>query len=213
MKQRYAVIVLFALILIAGFGFVCLFPNWEQNLYMYPYFVIGYLFGQWKNSVPKTILGLKYLSLVAFPIMLFFYNKKHYIYTTGIISSQNKMELISIDLYRWAIGFVGSIFALVIVELVYNALILRKPIIGNPLAKLGKKSLQIYCISVSLLSFWLPKLYTKFCNVVGSNIFAANMWLYNLLVTPCLAIVYAIVIYFFVKLLEKIKISKVIFGR
>ena len=200
-------------VLVLGAGFVWLFPNNDLNLYMYPYFVAGFLFSKYKDKIPMIIMKVKYAFLLLFPLMMLFYQKKHFIYTTGIKSSANKIEMISIDLYRWAIGFVGSVFALVIIELIYNLLICKKPVLGKPAVQLGKKSLQVYCLSIALLSFWLPKAYSKFCNMAGSNIFASNMILYNFVFTFLLAVLYAIVIYLFALLLEKIKIGKLLFGR
>ena len=201
------------LIIILGFGFVCLFPNWETNLYMYPYFVLGFVFAKYKDKLPKWFLNLKYIFIVVFPIMLLFFEKKHYIYTTGIVSSDSFTELIMIDVYRWAIGFAGSIFMMVILELLHRLVFVKRLTLAKPLASLGIKSLQIYCVSVSILSFWLPKLYGKICSMIGSNIFATNMVVYNYVFTPILAIVYAVLLYYIVVLLEMIKVSKVLFGR
>lgn len=60
------------LIIILGFGFVCMFPNWETNLYMYPYFVLGFIYAKYKDHIPKMLTNLKYLVLLAFPVMLIF---------------------------------------------------------------------------------------------------------------------------------------------
>ena len=201
------------IILLVGAGVVCLFPNWALNLYMYPYFVLGFVFAKYKDKLPKWFLNLKYISIIAFPVMLLFFEKKHYIYTTGIVSSDSFTELIMIDIFRWAIGFVGSIFMMVILEVIHRMVFVKKPTLAKPLASIGIKSLQIYCVSVSILSFWLPKLYGKFCSVIGSNVFATNMVIYNYVFTPILAIVYAVLLYCIVVLLEKIKVSQVLFGR
>ena len=201
------------LILIAGAIFVCMFPNWELNLYMYPYFVMGFLFAKYKKRIPKIVIKAKYVFIVVFPVMLLFLQKKHYIYTSGIISSNSITELIMIDGFRWAIGFAGSIFMLTIIELLYRFVFVKKPAIIKPIECLGRKSLQMYCISVSVLSFWLPKLYAKMCNLLGNNIFASNIIVYNCIFTPLVAVVFSILIYYIVKLLERIRISKVLFGR
>ena len=201
------------LIIILGAGFVWLFPNNDMNLFMYPFFVGGFYFAKYKDKIPMALMNVKYFSLVLFPLMMLFYQKKHFFYTTGIKSSANKLELLSIDLFRWAIGFIGSVFVLVILEVIYNNLICKKLIIAKPVAQLGKKSLQVYCLSIPLLSFWLPKVYSKFCNKIGGNFFAANMYLYNFIFTFFLAVLYAIAIYYFAILLEKVKVGKLIFGR
>ena len=200
------------LIIFLGVGVVALFPNWTMNVYMYPYFVIGFYFCKHKDKLPSAIISLKYSSLILFPILLVFYDTKHYIYTTGIISSDSIKELLMIDFYRWLIGFIGSVFALVIIELLFK-LPIFKNCISKPVSALGIKSLQIYCMSTSLLSFWLPEIYNKLCSMTGSNFFASNVIIYNFIFTPLLAIVYATGIYYVVMFMEKIKISKIIFGR
>ena len=200
-------------IVFLGLGFVCLFPNWGMNLYMYPYFIVGFYFAQYKERIPRLIINFKYFSLIAFPLMMFFYERKHYIYTTGVFSSSNTLELIAIDLYRWLIGFLGSVFVFLLTEIVYKAIIEKKPIIAKPFASIGKKSLQVYCLSVSLLSFWLPIIFGKVCGLIGKNIFVSHMWFYNFVFTPIIAIAYAIIIYYVVRLLERFKVGKLIFGR
>ena len=135
----------------------------------------------------------------------------------GIISKEFELyTLIEINLYRWAIGLVGSVFVLVLLEwfLVVMNKVKTIELLGHAISRIGQKSLQIYCLSLSLLSSFLPKLYSLFCEkIVGQNLFAQNMVLYNFLFTPVIAIGYAVVLYYLIRLLEKTKISKVVFGR
>lgn len=203
-------------IAIIGFGFVCLFPNLELNVFMYPYYLLGFIFAFIKDKIPTWIINIKYISLITFPVMLFFYKKEHYIYTTGIYNDEyNWMTIVGINLFRWAIGFVGCIFVLVIVK--WILILMQKTNIANQIgyaiSNLGRKSLQVYCVSIPLLSFFLPKVYSLFCVKIGINLFAQNMLLYNFVYTLILALCYAVVLYYCIKLLEKIKVSKVVFGR
>ncbi len=205
------------LLLCVGFGFVYLFPNSTMNLYMYPFFVLGFLFAENKDRLPSVMICLvKCVSLPLFPVMLLFYEKKHYIYTTGIIPNGNTIEQIIIDGFRWTIGLVGSIFVLVILEYLYKQckqVFLKKTGIVKPLSHLGMKSLQVYCLSVSLLSFWLPKLHNQLCSVLGGNRFASNMLMYDFVYTPLVAILYAIIICCIVRMMEKTKVNRIIFWR
>ena len=201
------------LFIILGFAAVYFFPNCQLNLFMYPFFAAGYLFSKYHERIPKQVLLIKYISLPLFPVMLLFYQKKHYIYTTGIIPAGNLIEQIKIDGFRWAIGLVGSVFVLVVIEFILKHIIANKPMIAKPLSLLGAKSLQVYCLSVPILSFWLPKIYAKVCDWVGSNALVSNMYIYNFVFTPFLALFYSILLYFLVKLMDKLKISRVVFGR
>lgn len=142
--------------------------------------------------------------------------KQHYIYTTGIFNSDyDFVTLIGINIFRWAIGLIGCVFVLVLVQwFIYLALKFRIPcMLLKATAALGKESLQVYCLSVSLLSYFLPKVYAHFCARIGLNIFAQNMIIYNIVFTPIVAIGYAVGLYYLVKLLDRVKIGKVIFGR
>lgn len=196
---------------------VLFFPNAEKNLFMYPYFIIGFYFSKYKNVIPKGIINLKYLSFVLYPIMLIFYENKHYIYTTGMFGHNCSSfgEALAIDGFRYAIGLVGSIFALTIIEVIYNTITskIRKPIIGLCLSKIGQYSLQIYAISTVLLSVYLPIIYSKTNLSTYNLIFIKNTLLYNFVFTVILSIAYSFLLYFCVKLLYKIKLGKFLFGR
>lgn len=205
------------LLLIAFSSVVLLFPHAEKNLFMYPYFVIGFYFSKYKNSIPKAILYLKYTSPVLFPIMLCFYEKKHYIYTTGMFSGNCTIgQQLSIDAFRYIIGLVGSVCALTLLELIFNFITVKvkHPIIGSCLAESGRYSLQIYAFSTALLSFYLPLVFSKFIDIIGgTNIFLNNMIIYNFVFTPILSVAYTFVIYFAVKLIYKTKLGALLFGR
>ncbi len=196
------------------------FPNGHNNLYVYPYFVIGFYFARYKNSGKnyKVLeLIIKIISIVLFVVMLFFFEKKHYIYTSNMFGNEYSfVDYVGIDLFRWAIGLVGCISVLSIVEWLFNAITVnsKKQLpLSSGLSKIGEKSLQMYVLSVSLLSFWLPIIYGKIITWVGGNVLAHNMILYNLVYTPLIALAYSFGIYFVIKLFEKIKFSKVLFGK
>ncbi len=195
---------------------VAIFPNMNLNLYMYPYFVLGFYFAKYKNKIPNTIINMKYVSLPLFPVLMLFFEKKHFIYTTGIFPYNNysAAQMLVIDAYRWLIGLVGSIFAITILHIIYKHFTLKcsKPVISTALAKLGKCSIKIYTFSVPFLSAYLSILFPKVLSLLNiSNIFVTNMLIYNFVFTLSLAIVYAFTLYYFVKIIDKTKISKIMF--
>lgn len=197
---------------------VYVFPCGNFNLFMYPYFVIGFYFAQYKNSWPKKLLRIKYISLPLFPILLCFFEKKHYIYITGLIPNDkySTTEMLFIDAYRWLIGLVGSVFIITILEFIYNQVIVKrkKHIISTALSKIGKKSLQIYVLSIPLLSNFLSYFLPRVLNILKiDNFLVKNMVFYNFGFTLFLAILYAFGLFYFVILLEKLKVTKVMFGR
>jgi len=60
------------------------------------------------------------------------------------------------------------------------------------------------------LTLYFPKLLSAL-NI--PNIFAANMFLYNFVFTFALALLYAFALYWLVVLFEKLKLSKLLFGK
>lgn len=103
-------------------------------VYMYPYFVIGYLFNKYGLTNKIASLGNKIrviLSLLlfgAFVGLYMSYTKEDYIYIsgTGIIKNLKQLEpeldlhQLSIDIFRYAIGLIGAICALIIIRVTYK---------------------------------------------------------------------------------------------
>ena len=196
---------------------VLLFPNAYNNLYMYPYYVIGFYFAKYQKNIPAKLAYVKYAALLLFPVMMFFFGKQHYIYTTGFFGGTSLTNSIMIDLFRWGIGLIGSVFVAVLMELFYKFVVCKKPefILWRGLSYIGQKSLQVYALSIIVLSVYLPAVYLK---VIGwlpqiDAFFIGHMWIYNFIFTLVLAVVYAVGISLIIKLFEKLKISKVLFGR
>ena len=198
------------------------FPNGINNVYMYPYFIIGFYFARYKSGLnirkSKTLeWSVKIASICIFIVMLFFYEKKHYIYTTGLYGKDyGLLESLSIDVFRWAIGLFGSIAIISVVQIIFDIIMKRgdkKHYLTQAVSKMGENSLRIYALSVSLLSFWLPTVYSfAIRNIFGYNVLAHNMYLYDFVYTPLIAIAYSLGIYFVIKLFRKIKFDKILFG-
>ena len=126
------------------------------------------------------------------------------------------MDMLLIDAYRWLIGLVGSVFALTLLDICFQHILLKvkRPIISAGLAALGEKSLQIYVLSVPFLSIYLSSGFPKILSVLKiHNIFATNIVVYNFVFTFLLAVSYALALYCLTKLLEKLKLSRIIFGK
>lgn len=123
--------------------------------FMYPYFLLGYLFNKYKHYLlPKLktkeniILGV---SLMTYILLLIFFNYNSYIYTSGhyILNGHLTKQLL-IDIYRYIIGFVGSIVII----------LLTKKIINNKkipfMAKIGESTMGIYMISSLIFVYVFP---------------------------------------------------------
>ncbi len=204
------------LLILPGAFVILLFPQWNYTLFMYPYFVAGFFCGRYPEPAKRLYKLVRYAVLVLFPVMVTFYESKHYIYVTPMISQElglaASMEIAS---FRWVIGFVGSIWILAVMEFLLHMGERNSAVqmVLNALSCLGKNSLQIYCLSASLLSGYLPVLYRKFVELAGENLFAENAAVYDFLFTPVLAAVWSVFLYGIVCLMKKCKVHKLFFGR
>ena len=121
--------------------------------FMLPYFVAGYLWHrEGLDERFSFTLPVKAGVIALWVIMLCFYGRNDYIYRTGVIIidySQGVFKYWQLwtDIFRWVIGFAGSLSVLMLLSLV-------KPV--NAIAKVGMKSLGVYIISGYVFSF-LPE--------------------------------------------------------
>lgn len=201
---------------IAGIFVILLVPQWNMTLFMYPYFVAGFFCGIFRKQAKQLYRYVRYVVLILFPIMVTHYETKHYIYMTPMFSEELGLPAsLEIASFRWAIGFVGSIWMLSVMDFVC-AMGERVPAARaflEKIALMGRNSLQIYCLSASLLSGYLPYVYRKFVELIGGNLFARNIVLYDFVFTPILAAIWAVFLYFIVVLLKKCRVHRLIFGR
>ena len=201
--------ILNCLLVAFGFIFISILPCWEMNVYMYPYFIAGYLYAGNREKLGKIFHLSGAISLAAFIAMLPFFKREHYIYTSGILGGGCFSENIKINFFRWGIGLFGSIAAVWICKLVHLVLTEKLKCFVE---KMGEYSLAMYALSVSFLSFLLPKIANRFYFYIPINL-NSFIWLYNLIFMPILAIVYSFSLLLLIKLLKKMKIYRLIFGK
>lgn len=199
------------LLLIVGIFFVALFPKWEKNVFMYPYFVFGYLYAGNEEKTRKLRHAGGVISSIVFIVMVFFYEKKHYIYTSGLFGGETAAETLQIDFFRWAIGLFGAVGAAWICWLFFG--VINKGKITSIFENLGQDSLAVYALSASLLEIWLPKFADKILGILTWINWNDYIWVYNLLVTPLIAVVYSLLLLLIIKGLKKANIYRLIFGR
>ena len=195
------------LLMMLGFVLVLLFPNGKRNFNMYPYFLVGFYFNQYRYLLPRVIYRFRLLIVAVF-IALYILRCNISLDTSQILS-----YLIS-RLLDYSVGLSGCVSVIVLVECFIkfeNKINLF--FISKGLANLGKKSLQIYCISISLLSFYLPLIYSWVCSKLGHSLFVNYGFAYDFLFTFPLTVAYSFILYFVVALLEKCRFSKILFGK
>lgn len=204
------------LIVVSIFIYMC--PCGELTLFVYPYYIIGFYFAKYKDRLCK-FNKLKFLSLI-YPIMLIFYSQKHFIYTTGLFGNLPIIESIKVDLFRWVIGLIGSVFILTIFEIIYNLITNRlvkkekKPIISYSLAGLGKDSLKYYVVSVTTVSFYLPLIYEKITLKYPriDKFFNNHLLVYSFVFALLLTLISCVFLYLIIKLIKKVRLNKILFG-
>ena len=201
---------------VIGSFVILLFPQWNMTLFMYPYFVIGFFCGKYRKKAIGLYRMVRYALLLVFPVMMRFYETKHFIYITPMFSEELGLAAsLEIALFRWGIGLAGSIWMLTVMELLLR-LAGRIPALQwclQRVSHLGSNSLQIYCLSASLLSGYLPHLCRKAVDLLGYNPFFGKETLYSFLYTPLLAAVWSVFLYAVVLALKKCRVHKLIFGR
>ena len=206
-----------AIYLLVGVLFVALFPNANENLFMYPFFIVGFFMAKHKQFLFTAFGRIRYIVFLLFPVLLLFYKREHYIYITPMFGAESGVAYnLTVDLFRFFIGLVGSLFLLILVSLVFRRLLCsdeRIPKFWTTLSRLGENSLQIYCLSIPLLSVYLPYIFQKCMEPFGYNLLAENWVLYNLIFTPLLAVGYCAALLAVTRLLKKFRIHKLLFGR
>lgn len=148
------------------------------NLYlykfMYPFFVIGYMFNKYSlQEKLQYIYRSKYFEIgvgALFFLMLLFYKHDMYIYISRYaIVGKDIIEQLYIDIYRLIIGLVGSIFTLIVLHKIYKSLQNKKFFDRESLIlTIGKNTMGIYIIS-SIIDHCILSEITK--SLTGPNYF------------------------------------------
>ena len=202
------------ILLICCMPVIKLLPNEKYVIFVYPFFVLGYLFNKYRNNISDEVIKLRFLTLLIFPVMWFFYEKKHYIYVSGIDifnSVYGVWGQIEINIFRWIIGLVGSICVITIVQLIFRN---KKKYTTSIITKLGTISLQVYVIQSILIEEVYKRVYLSLCNYYDYNVLLGNIIVYDLVITLILTFIFLLVINFLIKLIRKSCIvNNVLFGR
>jgi fucose 4-O-acetylase-like acetyltransferase len=211
-RKFFAIVQFFIIVL--GFFLAAFFPSRQNNVFMYPYFVLGYYYAKYEYNIKKFQI-IKYTTFVIYPIMLLFFEKKHYIYTSGIFGGEYSIaEYIAIDAYRWIIGLVGSIFVITIVQLLLKIPVSKQ--FGKAVARIGQNTLQIYVLSTVFLSSYLPiglRIIRRIQMIDTVYLWCSENMIVFYLITFIIAMIYTIVLSLIINKTRNSKISKLIFGR
>lgn len=192
------------------------FPNGHNNLFMYVFFLIGFLYNKYKQIIPKKVKNVKYLLSLLFIILLPFWNKDCYIYISGMFNFTSKYLFINqlkIDAFRFLIGIVGCIFIITIILDIGKIKIKFFNKLKDILINLGKYSLHIYLIQSLLIENVFRILYSEIILKLGYNPLYFNKYIFNILIIPIITVIFLYLIVKIIKFLEKKKLTKLLFGR
>lgn len=128
----------------------------NRSLYkwLYPYFVIGYLFAKNKYNLSEKKRKICLLALsILFVIMLQFWNRNFYIYTIGYTCiGKDVLNQLGKNVYRFLIGLVGSLVIILAVKIGTKYI---PQFLTTILEWLGKNSLGIYIITGYFMNPWI----------------------------------------------------------
>ena len=162
---------------VLSFFAMYLFPNQEMNLYLYPYFVIGFWAKKketiWKPYQRRIIFG----ATIWFLFMLVFYRKEHYIYTSGITlwkSEYGCRTQFGIDIYRYLIGLCGSIAIMGGVYLLNRRLPIKWT---ETVCSFGRNTMQIYILQTFVFWVW-PRVWNKIVAKFAFNLLRPGTFFY-----------------------------------
>ena len=194
-------ILLFLITFILPNNLIIKYFNIQFSLYsyMYFYFMLGYFYKKY-NLEEKLKKFINYKTLIInsiiFILLLIPFSKDDYIYLTGINIIGNYKQIFT-DLYRYIIGFIGSIEILLLVK--YLTLKLNNKV-KDTLTYLGKNTLGIYIVSSIIHPYLLP--------IITANV--SNINYLFVIIESIIIILFSIVV---IELIKKNKIlSKYLLG-
>lgn len=168
-------------------------PNGELHLFLFPYFLIGYIWG--KKEKISFMFGC--VCILLFPILLSYYSKEHYIYVSGITRWCDELGVgrqISIDIFRWGIGLAGSFFIITLVRWITKEVSSDNKIC-KAFKELGKYTLEIYVMQRILVEYMGAKVLWKIVNEMGLPLLSHEI-VYDYGFTLLFAVFFTTVLFF-----------------
>lgn len=204
MKDKY----MHTIILLLGCVILYLLPNGDLNVFMFPYFLVGFLWGK------KEDIAVKYycLCLVLFPIMLSYYSREHFIYVSGILKKYQEIGSggqAVINIFRWGIGFTGSISIIAITKWLIKDLS-EDNILRKIFCDLGKYTLEIYVMQRIVVEYLGAKVMWKIVNEKGLEVLN-NAIIYDYIYTFLGTVIFLFILFYlavwYQKCMNRLKIK------
>lgn len=135
--------------------------NWGKYGFMLPYYLLGYYYNRMGNAFKQNIRSSYLLLFIGgiFVILLFFFNRDSYIYTSGYCILRNPVQQLLTNVFRFSIGLFGSLTVILFFSKI-KRYICRSTHLSKVFSELGKETMGIYIVSEFLISIMLRR-YTK----------------------------------------------------
>lgn len=178
------------------------------HLWMFPYFLSGFYFHKYETEIQRKMNKYHWICIPVFFIMLYFFGREHFIYTSGINPFDSKYgfyEQIIIDIYRWIIGFAGIGMMTFAVKKIVK--IRKLSCISNIFKRLSNAALYIYMLQPIMISYFYIKYYNYYVNEMngGVNKLTSNVFLFNYLWTPLISVIFLSILYLISEVILYIK--------
>lgn len=124
--------------------------------FVFPFFVIGHMVNK-HNVLSRIVVDKKLLIITsaAFISLFLFYDKSTFVYTTGQCILKDKwIHYFALDLFRFSIGLIGSIFILSSIYYCYQHFYMKTPHIFSFLSIMGLYSMGLYCFQELLFCYY-----------------------------------------------------------
>jgi fucose 4-O-acetylase-like acetyltransferase len=208
----YAVCKLFKkwhLVFMLSICFVLFMPYGALQRFLMPMFLFGILLNNNYKLLFIHRYKLLFGSIFIFVICLFFWDGNYTIYITGFPPIINIRELLyskilifnfsnmHIAAFRLLIGVSGSALLYALFQIIY-----RENILFICLSEIGKYSLAIYILHIYIIYKLLHRLI---------DFSAVNIWIYNLAVTPLIALLVLCFCIVIAKIIHKNKFAEILF--
>lgn len=195
------------------------FPAKTMTLWMYPFFVAGVLFPHDLSRVPRRTLDKAGIAcLVAYAVLMPFFHRDNYIYTTGLAKIAGEKgwgTQIYLDAFRWFLGLCGvGAVCFLVCRFVSPFLSGTREKLAQGIFRLAGVSLQIYILQSILLERVFKSVFARFCQQFPPmQSLVSHTVVYSLILTPLVALIFSFGLYFLSVLFRKMRVSTLLFGR
>lgn len=173
--------------------------------FMWPFFSAGYIWKRMDISVQSIDKRIVLFCTGLFFIMLSQYTAQNTVYVESIPLIYGNIKQLYYALYRILIGLAGGLV------ISYGCYILRNRLrcdnINKWIELCGENSFALYVLHVAG-NYYIGVIVSKVVSLLGGNPLLYNMWIYNLIITPLLSILYTCVLLLIIHLLSSWKLTQ-----